>query len=116
VIVTTNLSFSEWTTMFPNARLCKAMLDRLTDQAHIIETGNESYRVKIPGPSIFYETRSCLQCQELRTAGYVFVCGPHSSRTRRTTAFHGASTRTERKPPFDLLHCKAASLRRQAAV
>ena len=40
VIVTTNLPFSEWTTMFPNARLCKAMLDRLTDQAHIIETGN----------------------------------------------------------------------------
>jgi hypothetical protein len=30
VIVTTNLPFSEWTTMFPNARLCKAMLDRLT--------------------------------------------------------------------------------------
>ncbi len=38
----TNLPLSEWTTMFPNARLCKAMLDRLTDQAHIIETGNES--------------------------------------------------------------------------
>lgn len=31
VIVTTNLPFSEWTTMFPNARLCKAMIDRLTD-------------------------------------------------------------------------------------
>jgi len=37
VIITTNLPFSEWTTVFPNARLCKAMLDRLTDQAHIIE-------------------------------------------------------------------------------
>lgn len=36
-----NLPFSEWTTMFPNARLCKVMLDRLTDQAHIIETGTE---------------------------------------------------------------------------
>jgi hypothetical protein len=32
--------------MFPNARLCKAMLDRLTDQAHIIETGTESYRFR----------------------------------------------------------------------
>ena len=30
---------------FTNARLCKAVLDRLTDQAHIIETGTESYRV-----------------------------------------------------------------------
>lgn len=46
MIVTTNLPFSEWTTMFPNARLCKAMLDRLTDQAHIIETGSESYRFR----------------------------------------------------------------------
>jgi DNA replication protein DnaC len=45
VIVTTNLPFSEWSTMFPNARLCKAMIDRLTDQAHIIETGTESYRL-----------------------------------------------------------------------
>jgi len=44
VIVTTNLPFSEWGTKFPNARLCKAMLDRLTDQAHIIETGKDSYR------------------------------------------------------------------------
>jgi len=44
VIVTTNLPFSEWTTVFPNARLCKALLDRLTDQAHIIETGSDSYR------------------------------------------------------------------------
>jgi len=46
VIVTTNLTFSEWNTMFPNARLCKAMLDRLTDQAHIIETGKDSYRFR----------------------------------------------------------------------
>jgi DNA replication protein DnaC len=44
VIVTTNLPFSEWTTVFPNARLCQALLDRLTDQAHIIETGSDSYR------------------------------------------------------------------------
>ena len=46
VVVTTNLPFSEWTTKFPNERLCKAMLDRLTDQAHIIETGDESYRFR----------------------------------------------------------------------
>ncbi|MBM3740990.1 MAG: hypothetical protein FJW39_35080 [Acidobacteria bacterium] len=31
--------FSEWTTVFPNPRLCKALLDRITDRAHIIETG-----------------------------------------------------------------------------
>jgi DNA replication protein DnaC len=46
VIITTNLPFSEWTKVFTNARLCKALLDRLTDRAHIIETGSESYRFR----------------------------------------------------------------------
>jgi DNA replication protein DnaC len=46
LIVTTNLPFSEWTQVFSNARLCKAILDRLTDRAHIIETGTESYRFR----------------------------------------------------------------------
>jgi DNA replication protein DnaC len=46
VVITTNLPFSEWTSVFPNARLCKAMVDRLTDRAHIIDTGDESYRFR----------------------------------------------------------------------
>ena len=46
VIVTTNLPFSEWTTVIPNARLCKALIDRITDRANIIETGTESYRFR----------------------------------------------------------------------
>ncbi len=46
VILTTNLPFSEWTQVFPNTRLCKALLDRITDRAHIIETGQESYRFR----------------------------------------------------------------------
>jgi DNA replication protein DnaC len=46
VIVTTNLPFSEWPQVFPSARLCKAMLDRLTDRAHILETGTESFRFR----------------------------------------------------------------------
>ncbi len=45
-MITTNLPFSEWTTVFPNPRLCKALLDRITDRAHIIETGTESFRFK----------------------------------------------------------------------
>ena len=46
VIITTNLPFSEWTKVFTNARLCKALLDRLTDRAHIVETGSESFRFR----------------------------------------------------------------------
>jgi DNA replication protein DnaC len=45
VMITTNLPFSEWTKVFTNARLCKAMLDRLTDRAHIIDTGKDSFRL-----------------------------------------------------------------------
>jgi DNA replication protein DnaC len=46
LILTTNLPFSEWTQVIPNARLCKAVLDRITDRAHIIDTGHESYRFR----------------------------------------------------------------------
>lgn len=46
IIVTTNLPFSEWTQVFPNPRLCKALLDRVTDRAHIIETGTDSFRFR----------------------------------------------------------------------
>ena len=46
IIVTTNLPFSEWTTVCPNPRWCKALLERMTDRAHIIETGTESFRFR----------------------------------------------------------------------
>ena len=46
VIVTTNLPFSEWSQVIPNPRLCKALIDRLTDRSHIITTGKESYRFR----------------------------------------------------------------------
>lgn len=46
LILTTNLPFSEWTQVIPNPRLCKAILDRITDRAHIIETGTDSYRFR----------------------------------------------------------------------
>jgi DNA replication protein DnaC len=46
VIVTTNLPFSEWTSVIPNPRLCRALIDRITDRANIIETGTESYRFR----------------------------------------------------------------------
>jgi DNA replication protein DnaC len=46
LIVTTNLPFGDWTKVFPDPRLAKAVVDRITHKAHIIDTGTESWRFR----------------------------------------------------------------------
>ncbi len=46
VVITTNLSFSEWADIFGDARMTTAPLDRLTRHCHVLETGSDSFRLK----------------------------------------------------------------------
>jgi DNA replication protein DnaC len=46
VAIATNLPFSEWGTVFPDPRLVAAIVDRVTFNAHILETGTQSYRLR----------------------------------------------------------------------
>lgn len=43
VLITTNLSFSEWSSVFGDAKISPVLLDRLMHHCHIVEMGNESY-------------------------------------------------------------------------
>ena len=93
VIVTSNLPFDEWTSVFGSERLTGALLDRLTHHVHILEMNGESYRLKAnrtdQAVPLKFKTAHDLSIKKLSKApGGRFIAAPVGTRLLRPVGSH----------------------------
>ena len=64
VMITTNLDFAEWSSVFGDPKMTTALLNRLTHHCHIVEAGNESYRFSRSTAAAKKRSKACEQTRK----------------------------------------------------